>query len=266
MGQLFPDGHYTEQHFPTQHFPFLEGEEPAVAKTLLDGVNCVLTKVGVLDSDTGLLTSLSNPGKQTFIDLAIQTLNETVDELYSLLDEPKPNHMAESQIILRENVRNYALASDLVALLTDFALIDESDGHMIFILKEDGYRQLILGDLNQDDKGLPSVAAMRPIDGQLFMDRAPLAEHDEKIYKYRYVKELELVKATDFFPFGNTVFRAVCPVASELWKRERHKDFSQGIVNASLGRAARLVRKIPPERTWIPGGNRGGNISDPFKS
>lgn len=234
-----------------------------MAKTLLDGVNQVLTKAGVLDSDAGFLTSLTSSGKQTFIDLAVQVLNETVDDLYSTLQKPKPNQLAEGTITLLEGDRDYELADDLVALFTEFALISETDTHVIFILEDDGYRQLILSDLEQDDIGLPSVAAIRPSDGQLFMDRAPRAEDDGRVYRYRYAKELELVQATDVFPFGNTVFRAIIPVASELWKRERHQEFSQSLVNTSLGRAARLITKTPPRDSWRPGTNR--NVTDPFE-
>lgn len=233
-------------------------------KALLDGVNQVLTKVGVLDSNSGLLANLVNSGKQTFIDLAVQVLNETVDEIYSLLDKPKPTQLAESTITLVADDRDYVLATDLVMLLPDFGLISESDSHVIFILKDDGYRQIILGDLEQDDTGLPTTAAIRPTDGQLFMDRTPTSAQAGRIYRYRYTKELELVAATDEFPFGNTVFRAVVPAAAEMWKRERHKDFSQGLVKLSLGRAARLISKQPARDSWMPGHNV--NPTDPFES
>lgn len=233
-----------------------------MAKTLLDGVNEVLKKVDVLDSDSGLLTDLADSGKQTFIDLAVQVLNEVVDELYSTVNQPKPNQLAESTITLGTADRDYALASDLITLLPKFGLIDETNDHFITVLGEDGYRQLVMQDPDADDTGLPTTAAIRPTDGELYMDRAPTATENGRIYKYRYHKELELTVATDEFPFGNAVFRAIVPAAAELWKFYRHKESSAGVLKASLGRAARLVSKIPARDSYRP--SRVANVTDPF--
>ena len=235
-----------------------------MAKSLLNGVNEVLKKVDILEGDTGLLTSLTDSARQTFIDTAVQSLNEVVDELYSVMEKPKPNQLAEATITLVTNDQDYALATDLITLLTDFDLIDTTNNHVIAILDdEDAYRQLILTDLNQDDTGLPSVAAIRPTDGELYMDRKPTASENGRIYNYRYNKELELVLAADTFPFGNAVFRAVVPAAAELWKLLRHKEFSQGLFDASIGRAARLITKTPIRSSWRPG--QSENATDPLE-
>ena len=219
-------------------------------KTLLNGVNEVLKKVDILEGDTGLLTTLTDSPRQIFIDTAVQSLNEVVDELYSVLDKPKPDQLAEATITLVTDDQDYALATDLVALLPNFGLIDTTNNHVIAILDDndfDGgaYRQLILTDLDQDDTGLPSRAAIRPTDSELYMDRKPTAAENGRVYTYRYTKELELVLAADTFPFGNTAFRAVVPAAAELWKLHRHREFSQGIFDASIGRAARSITKMP---------------------
>lgn len=232
-----------------------------MAKTLLNGVNEVLKKVDVLDSDSGVLADLSDSGKQNFIDTAVQVLNEVVDELYSLVDRPKPNQLAESTITLVTSDQDYALASDLVRIRTEFGLIDETNNQVITILES--YRDLILGDLDQNDTGLPTFAAIRPTDGELWLDRSPTSNENGRVYKYRYEKELELSVAADEFPFGNTVFRAIVPAAAELWKLNHHREFSQGLFNGSLGRAARLLSQIPARNSWMPA--RGpNNITDPL--
>ena len=234
-------------------------------KSLLDGINEVLVKVDILEGDTGRLTTISDSARQTFIDTAIQSLNEVVDELYSVLEKPKPNQLAEAQLTLVTDDQDYALASDLVTLLTDFGLVDTTNSHVIAIDDDDdAYRKLILTDLNQDDTGLPSIAAIRPTDGELWMDRKPTASENGRIYTYRYNKELELVVAADTFPFGKAVFRAVVPAAAELWKLHRHKEFSQGLFDASVGRAARLITKTPVRSSWRPG--HSTNNTDPLES
>ena len=146
------------------------------------------------------------------------------------------------------------MQSDLVTLLTDFGLVDATNNHVIAINDdEDAYRQLVLGDLDQDDTGLPSVAAIRPTDGQLWMNRAPTSVENGRVYKYRYNKELELVLAADTFPFGNAVFRAVVPAAAEIWKRLRRKEFDDAMFAASMGRAARLLTQVPVRDSYRPG-------------
>jgi len=69
-------------------------------KDLLNGVNEVLKKTDILDSDSGLLTSLTDSGKQVFIDTAVQVINETLDELYSTAQITKPNQLREATITL----------------------------------------------------------------------------------------------------------------------------------------------------------------------
>lgn len=235
-----------------------------MAKDLLAGVNEVLIKVDILEGDTGRLTSLTDSARQTFIDTAVQVLNEVVDQLYSIMAKPKPQQLAEATITLVTDDQDYALASDLVTLLPNFGLIDTTNNHVIAILDdEDAYRQLILTDLDQDDTGLPSTAAIRPTDGQLYMDRKPTSAENGRIYNYRYNKELELVNAADTFPFGNAVFRAVVPAAAELWKFHRHQEFAQGLFDASIGRAARLITMTPIRDSWRPG--QSANATDPFE-
>lgn len=237
-----------------------------MAKTLLNGVNEVLKKADVLDSDSGLLTSLTDSARQTHIDLAIQVLNESLDHLYSAAEKPKPKQLGESTIVLATGDRDYALNSAVVILRREFHLIDETNNHQIAILGDDGYRQIVLGDPELDDTGLPSAAAIRPTDGELFMDRAPTATENGRTYKYRYDKELELTLAADTFPFGNAAFRALIPAAAELWKFYRHQEFSQDLFDASLARAARFILMLPSRDSWIPQKSGGSNASDPLEA
>jgi hypothetical protein len=223
-----------------------------MAKTLLDGVNEVLKKTDVLDSDAGLLTSLTDSARQSFIDLAVQALNETLDDLYHTAKLPKPKQLRESTLTLETGKQAYPLHSEMIELRREYLLIDETNNHFITILGETGYQQIIIGDLEQDDTGKPNWCAIRPTDGKLFFDRTPTSDENGLVYKYRFLKDLELTDAKDVFPFTNPVFRAVIVAATEMWKLHRHNEFSKELYDHGLARAMRLLNGISGKTSWMP--------------
>ena len=221
-------------------------------KTLLNGVNELLKRVSALDSDSGELSTLTDSARQTWIDIAIQAWNEVLDELYSAARVSKPNQLSSSTITLVTDTRAYSPASDVIVFRREYHLYDTTNNHYINLLGNEGYEQIILGDPEEDDTGLPSLAAIRPTDGKIYLNRSPTSDENGNIYTYRYDKDLELTAAADTFPFSNAVFRALIPAASELWKLEMHNSFQQGLFNASIGRAARLLSQIPARESWGP--------------
>jgi hypothetical protein len=236
-----------------------------LAKTLVDGLNDVLKKVDVLDNDTEL-TSLSDPARQTQIDTALQAINETVDRLFALPRMPtRPNQVSERVIVLNTDDQDYELHETLVRLLPEFGLIDETNNHVITILPgPDAYRQLVIGDLEQNDTGLPSLCAIRPTDGQLWMDRAPTAEFDGREYKYRFEKDMGLTEAGDLFPFSDPVYRGVVLAAAELWNKENTNRFSEKFFNAALAQAAGRLSIVTEKHTWLDKQRIVPNPTDPF--
>ncbi len=234
-----------------------------MAKTLLNGVNELLKNVDIIDEDAGLFTTLSDSARQTFIDLAVQVINETLDELYSIAKISKPNQLAESTITLVTDDQDYVLQTDLIKLRREYGLIDETNNHFITILGEGGYHDIIVGDLEQDDTGLPHWAAIRPTDSQLFLDRKPTANENGRVYKYRYDKELVLTVAADTFPFTDAAFRGLIPAAAELWRLRRHQEFDSGVYNSSLARAGRALSLVNAKSSWQPK-RPVGNITDPM--
>lgn len=227
-------------------------------KTLLNGVNEVLKKTDLLDSDVGALTSLTDSARQTFIDSAIQAINESMDILYSTADISKPKQLKESTITLVTDIKEYGLHSCLILLRREYHLIDETNNHIITIMDENGYWQTVFGDLDQDDTGLPSYCAISPITARLVMDRTPTAAENGKVYKYRFDQDLELIDKDDEFPFNNAVFRALIPAAAELFKVQHHQEFLKPIYDASMARAARYLRGVSPRTSWAP---RQGSVS-----
>lgn len=221
-----------------------------MAKTLLNGVNDVLKRVNIITGDSGELASLTNSGKQTFIDLAIQVWNEAIDELYTTAETPKPNELAESTITLATSTREYTLASDLVQLR--FPLQDETNGRYLSEYPG-GYTALVSDqDIPGNYTGQPYYAAIRETDGKLYVDRQPTSNENGQVYKYRYDKELALTVAGSTVPFKDVVYRAMVPAVAELWKRDQRNSFDEAYYRLSIGRAARLLTQKQQRDSWLP--------------
>ncbi len=217
--------------------------------TLLNGVNEVLKDTDALDSDVGLLASLTDSARQVLIDTAVRALNEVVDELYDFAEMPKPNVLSSNTITLATNDQSYALQSDLIRLRNDFNFIDRTNNHTIYVI-EDGFRDIIVGDPEQDDTGQPTWGAINPEDGEFYLDRKPTANENGAVYTYYYEKDTELTLAADIFPFNEKTFRAVTEAAAELYRKKRHLEFSEADYNRHMARATRALRQLPQRRTY----------------
>lgn len=220
-----------------------------MAKTLLNSVNEIFRRVSLVAGDSGLLTSLTDSARQVDVDVAVQAVNEGMDELYSTVGRAMPNQQASSTITLATNTRNYSLASDLIRL--HWPLIDRTHNQYVYEYGP-GYDGLLLLDPEQDDTGQPFWGVIRPTDGNLFLDRAPTSTYNGNVYTYQYDKDLVMSLATDTVPFDNAVFRAMVPAWVQIWKRERRNEFDDVLFKASIGRAARLLPQVGPRSSWSP--------------
>lgn len=220
-----------------------------MARTLLNCTNEILKRVGIISGDAGLLTTLTDTARQRSIDVAIQSINEGIDELYSASTIAMPNEQAESTVTLADGTLAYTLATDLVQLR--WPMIDKTNNQY---LNEHpgGYDAMLPNDAEQDDTGLPHLAAIRPTDGKLHLDRAPTSLEAGRIYTYQYDKDLELSILTDTVPFENAVFRAMVPAWVQIWKRELRNEFDGDLFKFSIGRAARLMTKGQSRSDWSP--------------
>lgn len=230
-----------------------------MSKTLLDGLNEVLKAVNVIQGDSGLLTTLTDAGRQVYIDAAIRLWNETVDEIYSQVNESKPNQMAEATITLATGDRDYDLNASLIRL--HFPLINEANGYLI---EEYGgeYLDMMVEQSSGTYTGRPCQALIRPTDGALYLDRSPTSAENGLVYKYRYDKELVLTAADDEFPFNDAVFRALVPAVAERWKLDQNRTITEGVYRASMGRAARFLIQKPQRNSWLSSVSRG---FDPYE-
>lgn len=220
-----------------------------MAQTLLDGINEVLKRVGVIDGDDAALTATTDAARQRTIDVAIQCINEGVDELYSATDLPMPTEQKESTFTLVQGTRSYALESDLVQLR--WPLIDKSNNQYLFRFPG-GYNDILILDPEQDDTGLPQYAAISPVNGELYLERAPDAQSAGRTYTYQYDRDLSLSDGSDTVPFTDAVFRAMVPAWVQLWKREMRNEFDGALFRASIGRASRFLTRVQPRSTYSP--------------
>lgn len=220
-----------------------------MAKTLLNAVNEILKRSGFIAGDAGLLTSLTDSARQPAIDLAVQVVNEGIDDLYSTSGVPLPNEQAQGTITLVTSTRAYALAADLAQLR--FPMIDKTNNQYLFDYPG-GYNQMLLDDPEQDDTGLPHYGAIRPTDGYFHLDRAPTSEENGRVYTYQYDKNLGMSLAADTVPFSDPVFRAMVPAWQQIWKREKRQEFDGEMYRASIGRASRLMTQKQARSSWSP--------------
>ncbi len=221
-----------------------------MTKTLLNAVNETLKRTGVIAGDSGEFTSLTDSARQVLIDLAVQVVQEGVDDLYLTAEKPLPEGRREGTLTLSNRVRAYKLRDDLVRLR--WPMIDRTN-HQYIHEASGGYDQLLLSDADQDDTGLPVLAAIRPTDGRLHLDRAPTAIEAGRAYKYQYDRDISLEAAGDLLPFADAVFRAMVPVWAEYWKRSRRLEFDESLFRTNLGRAAGLLTKSTPRTSYWSG-------------
>ena len=212
-----------------------------MAKTLLNAVNEVLKRARIIAGDSGVLTTLTDSARQPAIDVAVQVVNEGIDELYSPDGTPMPNEQGEDTITLVAGQRDYTLAStnsDFVQIRWPF--IDKTNNQWLRP-HPGGYNQMLMDDPEQDDTGLPHTAAIRPTDRKLHLDRAPTSVQAGRVYTYQYDKDLALALAADEVPFTDIVFRAMVPVWTQLWRRDMQSEFDADLFQINLGRAQRTL-------------------------
>lgn len=220
--------------------------------TLLNGVNDVLRKVHIVQGDSGVLTSLTDSARQGFIDVAVQSWNEMIDDLYSRSAFEKPRIWTSNTITLVTDTRVYDLQSDVIELhwpfhnVTTGTYIREYPG---------GYLKLVRSqDIPANFTGLPNWGALDPTHTatRIYLDRIPTASENGQAFTYYYQKDSGLSLAADAMPFNEGVYRALIPAVAEIWRRYQHKDFDEAIFNTSYGRAARFLGQKKQNHSWLP--------------
>lgn len=216
--------------------------------SLLDAVNHVLKRVKIISGVNGELASLTDSPRQTAIDTAVQIINESMHELYSVNEKPLPQESATQNVTLVSLTREYTLSPVPEAIR--FPLMDTTNGRYVFEYPG-GYESMRVAQPQPDNyQGVPRYACINPTNGKLRFDVTPQATEAGLIYELLYDKRLSLTAATDTFPFSDTVVDSLVPAWSELWKREQRNSFDKDIYMLSFGRASRYLTQQPMRRKW----------------
>lgn len=230
-------------------------------KTLLNCVNEVLKRVSIIQGDSGLLTSLTDSGRQIYIDVAVQVWNEVIDDLYVRSDMALPKVQASATITLVTNDRDYVLNSSLTRLhypleeLTLGKYITEYPG---------GYNKIIDHQpIPANETGEPRFAAINPEDGELYLDRIPTSNENGQVFTYRYDTDLVMTVLTDTVPFADVVFRALVPAVKEMWMADQRNSFNPLFYKKSLATAMKYLIQKKPEQSYRPARYTGGGF-DPY--
>lgn len=217
--------------------------------TLLQGINDVLRRVGKIAGDAGELASLTDSPRQHYVDTAVDAWNDCNLDFFRKIDRPRPNILAEDTITLVTGDRDYALASDLSIFM--WPLHDETNGQYIVEFPSGYHAMTISQPFPANETGLPISGAIRPTDGQLYLDAIPTADENGRVYKYRYRKGVVATAAADVLPYRDEVATALVGAVAEYWRRENRENADDSKIDASMARAAYYIRTMPQSETWL---------------
>lgn len=214
--------------------------------TLLQVVNKCLRRLSIVQGDAGELTALASSQYQTDIDVLVQAINETIDDLYGAKGRPQAVGLAT--VVLAAGTREYPLAADCERILgKPPILINEGSGRFITEYPG-GYEQMISDQVVPANyTGWPVYFAVEPVAGQLRMDRAPTAAEDGETYRYRYFKTIGLSAPAATLPFSDRVADNLLPAFCEKYKVARKQpEANPALYAGAMSAAARLVGKVAP--------------------
>lgn len=236
----------------------------ARTKTLINGVNDVLKRTGVIQGQSQEFATLTSTNRQQSIDIAVQVWNETIDSVFSKTKQPLTRETEIRDIVLANGVREYKLPSNLVQIR--WPLIDE-DNTQYITEYPGGYEQLRIDlSLQNDPTGLPLLGAINTSNNLLSLDRTPTSTQAGRVYKLFYDRDTVMAEAADRFPFDDIVYRAMIPAVAHIWREAKQKPFDAGERDRALAIAMRYLRQSQPPEQWTPIRPGGRNETDPFEN
>lgn len=218
-----------------------------MAYTLLDAVNRCLKRVRVIQGDAGVLTTLTDAARQADVDIMVQAIQETVQDLYEICNYPR--EIVTGTITLVSGTREYAFASDFEGIAID-KILNEEDGYDL-LPYPGGYTAMFQCQEQPDNyNGTPYFYAINPENGFLRLDRIPQDGDAGRVYKYKYHKTLQFDEATDTFPFSDLTFDNMMPAIKEVWNRESKEKFDAVIYQRAMARAVQTLRQYEQRTHW----------------
>lgn len=212
-----------------------------MAYTLLQYVNLVLTRGGIIQTD---LTALTSNAQQQDVDNVVSAINEFIDECTFIMGEGLHATVTdEGSITLVTNDRDYAFASDFASLADD-VFVDETNNQFL-IPYPGGFEKLRHDQLSPDDfTGLPLYYAIDPETGEVYLDALVTSTYNGRVYKYLYNKETNFVTSSSgaTFPFNDELMRRGIPAVLMIFHRDRRPEmFSETRFQKSMAMVAALL-------------------------
>ena len=227
-----------------------------MAKTLLEGVNKVLQRTGVTTAD---LTTLTDATIQRDINLTVDNWNEATQELYTITNISFPKERKTFNLTLVLDEREYdgdgnEISTDVEEII--YPGINEFNGNRVWQYPG-GFEQMRKVQIIPSQWiGLPYFAALNPETGLLRLDRAPDqrtidAQSPNITYKFPYDKRLSLTQAIDNFPFSDTVFDALVPVVTGMFRLERNAQPLNILFPTHYARACKLLPRKRNQDSYL---------------
>ncbi len=232
------------------------------------------------------ISSFTDTAKQQEIDVMIQVWNEAIDDMMAL--GVWPGDVAEGSITLVTGTKEYSTETDFVAMAEDSGgrgrfpgvhshhhhsvpfgsghhggrrhtntgvraiMINESDGSKLHHYPG-GWDQMRRDQLQPSQHtGKPLHWTINPTTGKFELDNAAVAANNGDVYKYIYIKQINLSAVSDTFPVLDDVIDTLIPAVVQLWNREFKDRFDEAQFNRSYARAAKRLSQIPRMQRYGP--------------
>lgn len=218
-----------------------------MSRTLLNEVNVVLKKAGLIQGSTGEITTLTVSALQVDIDNIVKAVNTAMLDLARAGVEI--GLRSESSITLVATQREYTVAATFIEM-ADTTLIDETNGQRLTPYPGGFYQMRNMQVIPANFTGLPIFWTINPTNGKIRIDTAPTASDAGRIYKYIYKGTLLMSAATDVFPLKDDAVEALEDCIEQQYSRHRKGQFDQAAYQTSIGRAAQIALQFPQQSDY----------------
>ncbi len=196
----------------------------------------------MIAGDTGDITSFTDTEHQREIDVALQIINEVLDEAYSLGSFSA--EVAEATITLATDTREYSLPSDFEKFVGIATFINAENKRRITPYPG-GYEQMYVDQPNPSDFiGQPQRYAINTTNAKLRVDRTPTSDENGDVYTALYEKRINLAATGDTFPCSDDAVDALISPIAEIWRAVINRESREGSLSRSaFARALKVLRK-----------------------
>ena len=239
--------------------------------TLLQLTNAVLKRIGEIAGDsqelaTSTVTSTAtgltateafvDSRRQHKIDIALQLVNESFHELYSMGLYAKG--AASATMVLVAAQREYALPTDFERMAgqeESVRVIRGATNGLLLSEYRGGYAQMLADQpVATDYVGQAEFYALSPVDDKLRLSAEPDSTIAGHTYNYLYEKRIGFssTMATDSLPCSDTVSDALVPVIASAYEQLKKEKLDIGFFSMSLNRALAYLNRKPRRDRYGP--------------